>query len=100
MDESGFAIGEIEASKCIIDTCIRQRLQAKPGQQEWITTIECICVDRTSIPPLVIFKAENLKYQWIPASVADDWRFSYNTKGWTSNEHGLQWLQRCFEPAT
>ena len=23
-----------------------------------------------------------------------------NTKGWTSNKHGLQWLHRCFEPAT
>lgn len=100
MDESGFAIGEIEASKCIINARIRQRLQAKPGRQEWVTTIECICADGTSISPLVIFKAENLNYQWIPASVADDWRFSCNTKGWTSNEHGLQWLQRVFEPAT
>jgi hypothetical protein len=30
----------------------------------------------------------------------NDWLFSCNTKGWTSNEHGLQWLQRVFEPAT
>jgi hypothetical protein len=90
MDESGFAIGEIEASKCIINTHIRQRLQAKPGRQEWVTTVECICADGTSIPLLVIFKAENLNYQWILANVADDWKFSCNTKGWTSNEHGLQ----------
>lgn len=32
MDESGFAIGKIEASKYIINTRIRQRLQAKPGR--------------------------------------------------------------------
>jgi len=100
MDESGYAMGKIEASKCIINSRIRQQLQAKPGRQEWVSTVECICADGSSIPPLVIFKAENLNYQWIPASIADDWRFSCNTKGWTSNEHGLQWLMRIFEPAT
>ena len=26
--------------------------------------------------------------------------FSYNTKGWPSNRHGLEWLERSFEPAT
>ena len=100
MDESGFSIGEIEASKCIIDARIRQHLQAKPGRQEWVSTVECSCADGTSISPLVIFKAENLNYQWIPASVADEWMFACNSKGWTSNEHGFQWLKRCFEPST
>jgi hypothetical protein len=57
MDESGFAIGEIEATKCIINAKIRQRFQSKPGRQEWVTTVECICADGTSIPPLIIFKA-------------------------------------------
>ena len=100
MDESGFSIGEIEASRRIIDARIRQQYQAKPGRQEWVSSVECICADGTSIPPLIIFKAENLSHQWIPANVAEDWRFSCNSKGWTSNYHGLEWLQRCFEPHT
>ena len=41
-----------------------------------------------------------LSTAWIPASVAEDWRFSCNTKGWTSNLHGLEWLRRIFEPST
>jgi hypothetical protein len=90
MDESGFSIGEIEASKCIINSQVRQAFQAKPGRQEWVSTVECICADGTSIPPLVIFKAENLNYQWVPATIANEWRFACNSKGWTSNEHGLQ----------
>ena len=100
MDESGFAIGEIEATKCIVNSRVRQHLQAKPGRQEWVSSVECICADGTSIPPLIIFKAQNLNYQWIPASIADDWRFACNSKGWTSNDHGMQWLRRCFEPST
>jgi len=34
MDESGFAIGDIEASQRIINATIRQVFQAKPERQE------------------------------------------------------------------
>ena len=43
MDESGFAIGDIEASWRIINTEIRQQSQAKPRCPEWVTAVECIC---------------------------------------------------------
>src|SRR5271170_2911375 len=100
MDESGFAIGEKEAGRCIINANIRQKFQAKPGRQEWVTVVECICADGSIIPPLVIFKAKNLSRQWIPASIHGNWRFNCNSKGWTSNDHGLDWLKRCFDPET
>ena len=34
MDENGFAIGDIEASLCIINAAIQQKFQVKPGCQE------------------------------------------------------------------
>ena len=89
MDESGFAIGEKEAGRCIINAEVRQQFQAKPGRQEWVTVVECICADTSVVPPLVIFKAQNLSTEWIPASIHGHWRFNCNSKGWTSNEHGL-----------
>jgi len=100
MDESGFAIGEKEPGRCIINARIRQKFQAKPGRQEWVTVVECVCADGSVLPPLVIFKAENLSTQWIPASIHGNWRFNCNSKGWTSNVHGLDWLIRCFDPET
>ena len=100
MDESGFCIGTIKAGRVIINASIRSKLQAQPGRQEWVTVVECICVDGTMISPLVIFKGEMLSTAWVPASVAEDWRFSCNTKGWTSNLHGVEWLRRIFEPST
>ena len=100
MDESGFAIGEKQASRCIINAQIRQQFQAKGGKQEWVSLVECICADGTVVPPLVIFRAENLSRQWIPANIHGSWRFGCNTKGWTSNEHGMKWLTQCFEPTT
>jgi hypothetical protein len=80
MDESGFAIGETEPAQCIINTQIHQRFQAKLGRQEWVSVVECVCANGTVTPPLVIFKAENLSTEWIPASIHGDWRFSCNSK--------------------
>jgi len=60
MDESGFAIGEKEAGRCIINAQVRQKFQAKPGRQEWVSVVECVCADGSVIPPLFIFRAENL----------------------------------------
>ena len=58
--------------------------------------MECISADGSVIAPLVIFRAKNLSREWIPANIHDHWRFTYNSKGWTSNEHGMYWLTRCF----
>ena len=42
MDESRFSI--------VINTQIRQKYQAQLGQQEWVSVVECIYTDGTSIP--------------------------------------------------
>ena len=100
-DESGFSIGTIQASRVIINSAVDSQFQVQPGRQEWVTVMECICADGTSISPLIIFKGESLSSSWVPSSVVPkDWLFSNNSKGWTSNDHGLNWLQNCFEPRT
>jgi len=103
MDESGFAIGTIEAFKVIIDEQSSSNSiyhQAQPGRQEWVTSVECICTDGSYLPPLIIFKAENFSRNWIPANAPKDWGYSNNSQGWTSNMHGAEWLRQRFEPLT
>jgi hypothetical protein len=56
-------------------------------------------MDGTAIDPLIIFKGQNVLQSWIPKDVISKWHFSANTKGWTSNLHGLEWLKRVFEPS-
>src|SRR5579862_3465190 len=100
MDETGFAIGSTQAACVLIDARMRTEFQAQPGRQEWVTVLECICADGTVIPPLVIFKGENISTDWlVPAELTEGWGWSCSRKGWTSNLHGLYWLRRCFEPA-
>jgi hypothetical protein len=101
VDETGCALGMIEATRIIIDANIRSQYQTTPGRQEWVSVMECICANGTIIPPLVIFKGENLTTTWIPpATLKAGWAYACNSNGWTSNIHGLEWLQRSFEPAT
>jgi len=63
MHETGFAIGEKEAGRYIINAQIHQKYQAKPGRQEWVSVVEYIGADGTVIPSLVILKAEKLSPQ-------------------------------------
>jgi hypothetical protein len=79
---------------------LRKQYQSSPGRQEWITVIECICADGSHISPFLIFKGENFVSNWLPKDTPLDWKYSVNSKGWTSNEHGIMWLKRCFDPYT
>jgi DDE superfamily endonuclease/Tc5 transposase DNA-binding domain len=100
MDESGNALGTIQAARAIIDSNVPMTYYAEPGRQEWVTTVECISADGDSIPPLIIFTGENTNGQWVPRNAPIGWHVTCNTKGWTSNDHGLKWLRECFEPST
>src|SRR5436305_1663021 len=100
MDETGFSIGTMQASCVIINKNLRTQLQAAPGRQEWISIVECVSMNGTAIPPLIIFKGERLSNSWIPKNVDAGWKFACNSKGWTSNIHGLQWIRQIFEPST
>jgi hypothetical protein len=100
MDETGFSIGTMQSTRIIVDSSLRTHFQAHPGRQEWVSTVKCICMDGTEITPLIIFKGQNIIQSWIPQEVLHKWHFSANTKGWTSNLHGLEWLKRVFKPAT
>ena len=65
MDKTGFNIGNFESRQAVVDTTVKSHYQAQPGHQEWVTAVECICADGSSIPPLIIFTSETFVKQWI-----------------------------------
>ena len=69
VNESGFSIGTIQASRVIINSTVGSQLQAQPGHQEWVMVMECICADGTSISLLIIFKEESLSSAWVPPGI-------------------------------
>lgn len=100
VDESGFGVGESQTTRVLVPTKYNQKKKVIAGKQEWITDIECINAAGRALPPLLIFKGQNLNSGWIPPETPADWHFGVSENGWTSNTLGLHWLVHIFEPLT
>ena len=100
MDESGFAVGDSQSSRALVNVRESTSWKSISGRQEWITAIECINAAGQALPPLIIFKAKHTNSAWIPAHTPPEWRFSTSNSGWTSNSHGFEWLSTVYEPCT
>jgi hypothetical protein len=99
-DEQGTAIGA-SSNGLVMASSQKKRTHCKAsGEREWVTTIECVSAVGARLQPLIIFKGQSLQAQWFPAEDVPDWHYTYSTNGWTSNLHGLHWLDRIFIPAT
>ena len=67
IDEKGFLLGILQKGKRYFsrrkyeEDGLKQRLQ--DGNREWITSIDCICADRTSLLPSLIYQAVSEKIQ-------------------------------------
>ncbi|EDO00854.1 hypothetical protein SS1G_03328 [Sclerotinia sclerotiorum 1980 UF-70] len=98
MDETGFGVGSIQITCIIIDSTQKSNWKVTAGKQEWITAFEYVNAAGKALSPIIIFKAQNTNSAWIPKDTSQSWQFSTSTNGWTSNNHGLEWLKRVFEP--
>jgi len=74
------------------------------GSREWITVQPTICADGTTLPPSIIFEAEN-------GNIWDGWvndieagkhsvHVTSSPSGWTNNTIGLAWLEQVFDRYT
>jgi len=98
MDESGFGIGESQSTKVLIPITSQHKNKKIIGKQELVTDIECINAAGEAISPMIIFKGQQPNSGWLPPETPLNWFFSCSENGWTSNEIGLQWLIKIFEP--
>lgn len=101
-DETGFAMGIISTAKvvCSSDRKGKPRL-LQPGNREWVTAVECISARGIALPSLIILKSVNKLLDWynLP-SLPPDWSITESPNGWTSDELGIEWLQKIFDPCT
>ena len=70
------------------------------GKQEWVIDIECINAAGEAIAPILIFKNEYMNTRWINEETSGGWYFATSKNGWISNDLGLHWLIKVFEPLT
>ncbi|KAJ5735363.1 uncharacterized protein N7483_000488 [Penicillium malachiteum] len=99
-DETGFAMGLISTQTVVTrQEYYGRRAILQPGNREWVTAIEAICVDGYSLPPCVIFKGKVAIASWFD-NLPKDWRFEVSANGWTTDDIGLRWLEKLFIPST
>ena len=99
-DESGFAMGISATTKVITQSFYTGRrgvLQA--GNREWVTVIEAIGASGYTLPPYIIFKGKNFMKRWFD-DLPHQWAINHSPNGWTSDEIGVDWLQKHFIPHT
>jgi hypothetical protein len=97
VDETGFSIGSSRKSVVLLDQFDKRREKKQLGQQEWITSLECVSASRVTLPPCLIFKGQNLNSGWIPDETPAGWKFMTSKKGWTSDLIGFEWLKTHFQ---
>jgi hypothetical protein len=102
MDEKGFLIGICQTSKRIISIKTMRKGFTKghlqDGSREFISLLGGISATGEKMPPSLIYQSDSgdLQTTWL-----EDFdhcnQFAYfaaSEKGWTTNDHGMKWLER------
>ena len=76
-----------------------QQSLLQPGNHKWATAIETISASGWALPPCIILKGKVFIESWFD-NLPDDWRIEVSPNGWTSDEIGIQWLEKLFIPST
>lgn len=108
MDEKGFMIGILQASKRYFTSAEhssrRLRGVGQDGSREWVTIVASICQDSSTLPPSIIYAAatNNHKDTWYGdldtcEAIA---HFATSSNGWTNDNLGYQWLTQVFNRHT
>jgi len=103
-DETGFQMGVISTAKVVTGSERRGKpLVKQPGNREWVTVIETISANGSSLDPLIIFAGKVHQTSWfreLQAAEHRRWRVAVSSNGWTNDEIGLMWLKEIFDEGT
>jgi len=101
-DETGFAMGLVATAKVVTRSEMLGRpFLIQPGNREWVTSIECVNSTRWVLPPCIIFKEKvHIEGWYQDTALPANWQIEVSENGWTTDQIGLQWLQKVFIPAT
>ena len=74
--------------------------QAGKGNSEHITSVVCIGIAHAPVPPLIIYRGQNLQQSWFEQHEDVAQRAIVTDSGWTNDYVQMKWLQEVFDPAT
>jgi len=98
MDEKGFLQGVIGKLKVLLSKHQHKKHMTHCGNREWTTLIECVSLNGRKLRPWIIFKGKKPQLSWHDSYPTA--HTTYTENGWTDNEIGLLYFQKCFHPET
>jgi hypothetical protein len=69
-------------------------------EREWVSTLIVLMLVDSLCSHSLSSRDNHCKYSGFPADDMPDWQYTYSTNGWTSSQHGVNWLKRIFIPET
>ena len=95
MDEEGFILGKANRAKVMARAGRQPPRTTQDGTRELITVIEACGAKQGMLPPMVVFKGTAYYKGWYTEVTEETHAyFAYSPKGCTTDEIGLQWLQK------
>lgn len=92
MDETEFRIGGC-AGRIVINFLNTKAVYlADPDNRESLTSVETICADSTSIPPILILKGEALSEKYFDNHLHDQNLLATSSSGYTNDALALKYL--------
>jgi hypothetical protein len=84
----------------VFDRRIGAPLSLVSGSTGWCSVLESISAARDTMKSLVIHRGaapdKSLDRWFPPSSECSHWRWGFTEKGWTNNEHAIEWLKEVF----
>jgi len=93
MNEKGFAMGIADSSKVLVRRTEAQAFSVQAGNQDWVSLIECVSFNGTTLPPYFIFKGKLIQEAWLNPIKDGRAVLQVSDNGWTINAIGLHWLE-------
>jgi hypothetical protein len=109
MDEKGFLIGILSKTQRIFTREAQEKGKllgaGQDGNRSWITCLATICMDGTTVPPVLIYQATtgNIQNSWLDEldpHEPDAAHFASTPSGWTNDEMALAWMKDVFDRYT
>jgi len=82
MDEKGFQMGQHRGNYTIFDAHLGPPLAPSTGITQWVTVIECIIANGTSLKPYIIFIGQEPETAWwLDSGLLQEWIWAFLPKG-------------------
>ncbi|CCG85065.1 protein of unknown function [Taphrina deformans PYCC 5710] len=100
MDEAGFQLAFSRKTIKVAPKSYTKSQQARAESSEHVTVVAAIGVTDAPVPPLIIYRGQQLQESWFNNNEDVSMRAIVTDSGWSNDYIALKWLIEVFEPAT